>query len=153
MNAHEQARADALVRWAEAHGAIFSSNLRIIKGQFGFGAQLIRGIAEDEPLCTVPLDITLSTHNLHRSPYAAQLEPLDEWTRLYLLIASEKFDTERKSFWQAYLDMLPAEVDTPVMWSSEVRALLRGSNLHGECLLLRVHVTGAQQRTSCMCAD
>lgn len=87
----------------------------------------------------VPSHLLLNLHNIEtfasRTPafdkickeWSARV-PLTSRRAIILLMA---FSKRHGSPWQSYLDALPESIDSPVFWSDEERALLRGTSISG----------------------
>ncbi|KAK9360024.1 hypothetical protein V1504DRAFT_456188 [Lipomyces starkeyi] len=132
---------DELVTWAESHGGYCSPALALTKsetsGSTAYAKYAIPGSNTRLLSCPVSLIIDYDKAAKHiwgdldscpfsRSPQIA----------IRLFLCNQRI-LGRESPWAAYIEILPAEFDTPLYYDHEEMEMLSGTNIFGEVELRR----------------
>ncbi|KAK5716837.1 Ribosomal lysine N-methyltransferase 4 [Elasticomyces elasticus] len=117
-----EAKSQSFLAWLQQHGTTISPKIELADlRQDGCGRE------EDEELFSVPRTsiLTIETSTL---PAAIKAQINDPWLGLITAMVLEHSRGDG-SAWKAYFDVLPERFDTPMFWSEEELAWLRGSAL------------------------
>ncbi|KAK5713694.1 Ribosomal lysine N-methyltransferase 4 [Elasticomyces elasticus] len=123
-----QAKSQSFFAWLQQHGTTISPKIELAdlrQDGCGRGVLAVQDIEEDEELFSVPRTsiLTIETSTL---PAEINAQINDPWLGLITAMVLEHSKGDG-SAWKAYFDVLPERFDTPIFWSEEELAWLRGS--------------------------
>ncbi|KAK5690739.1 Ribosomal lysine N-methyltransferase 4 [Elasticomyces elasticus] len=123
-----QAKSQSFLAWLQQHGTTISPKIELAdlrQDGCGRGVLAVQDIEEDEELFSVPRTsiLTIETSTL---PAEINAQINDPWLGLITAMVLEHSKGDG-SAWKAYFDVLPEQFDTPMFWSEEELAWLRGS--------------------------
>jgi hypothetical protein len=133
------ARIDAFVAWMSSHGYALSDGvaLRPHPGGGGVGLFATRALPEAHNLFVVPRNCVLAP--TAADTWAASLASSEPWVPLTLKLISEHLNPTE--MWRPYLSLVQDRFDTPLFWSADELAWLRGTSVAGKI--------GADEIASC----
>ncbi|GAB7362107.1 hypothetical protein MBLNU230_g2136t1 [Neophaeotheca triangularis] len=116
--------------WLKRNGTTISEKIQLadLRGRkAGRGVVALSDIAEDETLFTIPRKsiLTAETSGL---PSHLKTTFEDSWLSTILAMLYE-YQQGGNSAWSPYLEVLPAEFDTPIFWTEDELRYLKGSAL------------------------
>ncbi|KAK3652264.1 Ribosomal lysine N-methyltransferase 4 [Elasticomyces elasticus] len=123
-----QAKSQSFLAWLQQHGTTISPKIELAdlrQDGCGRGVLAVQDIEDDEELFSVPRTsiLTIETSTL---PAEINAQINDPWLGLITAMVLEHSKGDG-SAWKAYFDVLPERFDTPMFWSEEELAWLRGS--------------------------
>ncbi|KAK5681316.1 Ribosomal lysine N-methyltransferase 4 [Elasticomyces elasticus] len=123
-----EAKSQSFLAWLQQHGTTISPKIELAdlrQDGCGRGVLAVQDIEEDEELFSVPRTsiLTIETSTL---PAEINAQINDPWLGLITAMVLEHSKGDG-SAWKAYFDVLPERFDTPMFWSEEELAWLRGS--------------------------
>eukprot|EP01018_Ginkgo_biloba_P038228 Gb_38065 [translate_table: standard] len=116
-------------QWVLEKGGISSSSISVkpelVPERLGLVAQ--RNISPGEVVLEVPKKLWISMDTVNASEIGKLCQGLRPWVAISLFILREK--SNLGSPWSPYLNILPETLDSPMFWSEEELAELRGTQL------------------------
>ena len=118
--------------WLQSKGIHLDKQLTAPAESSGAGSSLLlrskRSSSRGESLFSVPDSSWVTPKVVKASAIGPLVAGLDLWLQLALFLMFERQQGSASS-WQGYLSSLPAQVDTPLSWSSAELQPLQGSQL------------------------
>lgn len=117
-------------QWLSEKGGITSSSSTLVKPEIvpervGLVAQT--NISRGQVVLEVPKNLWISMDTVSASEIGKLCQDLRPWVAISLFILREKSRPE--SPWSPYLSILPEALDSPIFWSEEELADLKGTQL------------------------
>ncbi|KAJ1956565.1 Histone-lysine N-methyltransferase setd3, partial [Dipsacomyces acuminosporus] len=127
IDASADGKIRVFVKWLEENGADLSKIEIRSSGSDGNGVFARQAILENEPYAWIPYKLVI-TDSVCQSMLPETLDiDLHGRPMLCTFLIHERFVAKDKSFWKPYIDILPPEFHTPLHFSEEELALLKGT--------------------------
>jgi len=86
-----------------------------------------KDISAGEVIFSVPESTWLSPNAVQQSSIGKSVDGFEPWLQLSLFLLAEKANPT--GTWKGYMDTLPAVLDSPLFWSEDELAMVRGTQL------------------------
>ena len=131
----------ALEQWAQANG--YTSHVKLADFEdTGRGMALSSAVEGGKALIECDAGLFMSIFAAEKStlgPHLAQLETLDDDSKLILFVMHEKF-ANPASFWKPYLELLPGVIDSALYFDENDLEYLNGTHLAIEIRMTLEHL-------------
>ncbi|XP_002983944.2 fructose-bisphosphate aldolase-lysine N-methyltransferase, chloroplastic [Selaginella moellendorffii] len=122
-----EAAARDLLEWMASKGVAEPGGVEVRRGELGLGLFAKRSVSKNQEVVSIPKTLWMDADTVRRSEIGECCEGLRPWIAVALYLLHEK--AKPHSDWSAYIRVLPRTLDSPLFWSEEELAELKGTQL------------------------